>query len=111
VAAGLAMLAAVGAATPVRAAVVEVSTSVAVEDADDRAALETAVRSAVDEALKEATAFTPTLVVLTRAVVTGGRLYIRLLLAGELGEQPGRESTAPGDESPAAAPALPRTDI
>ena len=108
VVAGLAMLASTAAATPAPAGVIEVSTSVAVEDGD-QATVRTALERAVNDLLKDATAFTPTLVVLTRAVVVGGRLYVRVLLADESGEQSLRDLTAPEPETP--APAKPRTDI
>jgi hypothetical protein len=66
---------------PAAATLVEVTTSVAVADAADQEALARALRAAVDGLLQEAIAFTPALVVLTRATVVGGRLYVRLLVA------------------------------
>jgi hypothetical protein len=74
-------------ATPSEAYVVEVTTSVAVQDATDHAQLRDAVQAAVDGVLKDAIAFTPTLVVLTRAVIVGDRLYVRLLIADQEGEK------------------------
>jgi hypothetical protein len=103
--AGLAMLASIATVAPARAEVIEVSTSVAADA--DQATVKTAVERAVAELLGEATTFTPTLVVLTRAVVVGGRLHVRVLLADESGEQSLRALTGPAD----ALPALPRTDL
>jgi hypothetical protein len=83
------------AASPASAYLVEVTTSVAVIDTDDRAALRTALLAAVDGVLKEAIAFTPTRVVLTSAVVVGDRLYVRLLVADEDGERTFDELNTP----------------
>lgn len=86
-----AALAVLGAATPSSAYLVEVTTSVAVKEADDQATIKTAVQSAVDGVLRDAIAFKPTLVVLTRALVVGERLYIRLLIADQEGEQTAKD--------------------
>jgi hypothetical protein len=74
-------------ATPASAFVVEVTTSVAVADADDQRQLKTALQAAVDNVLSDAISFTPTMIVLTHAVLVGDRLYVRLLLADQEGEQ------------------------
>jgi hypothetical protein len=74
-------------ATPASAFVVEVTTSVAVADADDQRQLKTALQSAVDTVLSDAISFTPTMIVLTHAVLVGDRLYVRLLLADQDGER------------------------
>lgn len=74
-------------ATPASAFVVEVTTSVAVADADDQRELKTALQAAVDNVLNDAISFTPTMVVLTHAVLVGDRLYVRLLLADQDGER------------------------
>ena len=74
-------------ATPASAFVVEVTTSVAVADADDQRQLKTALQAAVDNVLNGAISFTPTMVVLTHAVLVGDRLYVRLLLADQDGER------------------------
>jgi hypothetical protein len=78
-------------AAPASAFVAEVTTSVAVADAEDQGQLSDAVRSAVDDVLSEAIAFRPTLIVLTHAAIVGDRLYIRLLLADKDGEQTFRD--------------------
>lgn len=98
-------------ASPAAAYLVEVTTSVAVSDADDQAKIKHAVQSAVDGVLKDAIAFKPTLVVLTRALVVGERLYIRLLIADQDGEQTAKDLADPptDDESPARIDA--RVDI
>jgi len=68
-----------------RAGVLEITTSTPAPSRDGgQAAMDKAVRSAI-EALPETVGFTPALVVLTRAAVVGGRLYLRLLLADEDG--------------------------
>ena len=89
-------------AVPAAAFVVEVTTSVNVEDADDSGRLKEALQSAVDTVLSEAIAFRPTLIVLTHAVVRGNKLYVRMLLADEAGEQT-FDDLGPGHEAPAAS--------
>jgi len=74
-------------AAPAAAFVVEVTTSVSVDDAEDGSQLKTALQSAVDTVLNEAIAFKPTMIVLTHAVVRGNRLYVRMVLADEAGER------------------------
>jgi hypothetical protein len=75
------------AASPAAAYLVEVTTSVAVGDAEDRGALRDALLTAVGDVLKEAIAFKPTLIVLTDATIVGDRLYVRLLVADPDGER------------------------
>lgn len=67
--------------------VVEVTTSIPLQGVTDESALATAIRSAVDDALARAIGFQPTLVALTTAVVIGDRLYVRLLVADQEGEE------------------------
>ena len=83
-------------ASPAVAYLVEVTTSVAVSDADDRRVLQEALLAAVDGVLKQAIAFTPTLIVLTSATVVGDRLYVRLLVADQDGERTFDELNRPG---------------
>jgi hypothetical protein len=85
--------------SPVSAYLVEVTTSVAVEDSGDESVLQSALRTAVDSVLKEAIAFTPTLIVLTNATVVGDRLYVRLLLADQDGERTFDELNTPEAET------------
>jgi hypothetical protein len=85
--------------SPASAFLVEVTTSVAVADAEDQAALQTALTQAVDGVLQDAIAFKPTLIVLTHAAVVGERLYIRLLVADADGERTFEELQAPPDFS------------
>jgi hypothetical protein len=87
--------------TPASAFLVEVTTSVAVADAEDQSALQKALTEAVDGVLHEAIAFQPTLIVLTQATVVGERLYIRLLVADADGERTFEEMQAPPDFTPA----------
>ena len=70
-------------AAPAAALVVEVTTSVSVDGA-------------------EAIAFKPTVIMLTRAMVIGNRLYVGLLLADKEGVQTFSDP-APGNEAPAAS--------
>jgi hypothetical protein len=88
------------AASPASAYLAEVTTSVAVTDTDDRAAVQQALMNAVDSVLKEAIAFTPTLVLLTSAAVVGDRLYIRLLIADREGEKTFNELQPPDEDTP-----------
>ena len=90
-------------ATPAAAFVVEVTTSVSVADADDNGQLKEALQSAIDTVLSEAIAFRPTLVVLTHAVVRGNKLYVRMLVADEAGEQAVNDLGPDDGEAPAAA--------
>ena len=106
----VAALALLAVTRPAAAFVVEVTTSVAVTEADDQAKLKTALQSAVEGVLKDAIAFTPTLVVLTRALVVGDRLYIRVLIADQEGERTVKELAEPDEETPEGS-ASPRTEI
>jgi hypothetical protein len=74
-------------ASPAGAYLIEVTTSVSVEDTGDQRALQDALLTAVDGVLKKAIAFTPTLIVLTSATLVGSRLYVRLLVADQEGER------------------------
>lgn len=88
---------------PASAYLVEVTTSVAVEDAEDQSQVRAAIRDAIDNVLQGAIAFTPTLVVLTNAAVVGDRLYVRLLLADQDGERTFEALRDTPDFDPAAA--------
>ncbi len=76
-------------APPAHAHIVQATTSLSLTDVDvgDKAQLEQALQSAVDEVLSDVIAFTPSLVTLTDAEVVGERLYVRLLIADEAGER------------------------
>jgi hypothetical protein len=76
---------------------------VAVSDADDQAQIKRVLQSAVDGVLKDAIAFTPTMVVLTRAMLVGERLYIRLLIADQEGERTFNDLAEPGGEAQGSA--------
>jgi hypothetical protein len=71
----------------VAAHVVEVTTSLALEQVQDRAQLKEALKAEVDRVLSTAIAFTPTVVALTDARRVGERLMVRLLIADEEGEK------------------------
>ena len=90
-------------AMPAHAFLIEVTTSVAVSDTDDQAQIKQALQSAVDDVLKDAIAFTPTMVVLTRAMLVGERLYIRLLIADQEGEKTFKDLAEPDDDAPGSA--------
>jgi hypothetical protein len=81
-------------ATPAAAYIAHVSTSVAVADANDELAVKQALQIAVDDLLSDGIGFTPTLVVLTRAILLDGRLYIRLLVADDEGARLFRDGGA-----------------
>ena len=93
----------VGWVNPAIAYVVEVTTAVSVTDLQDEAQLKKAVESAVDGILQDAIAFVPTLVVLTRAVIVGDRLYLRLLIADQEGERAVNDLRDPPEEEPATS--------
>ena len=93
--AGLTLLAAAG---PASAAMVEITASVSAADANDEAVVQRAIRTAVDEMIKEGLPFTPTRMVVTRAHLTGGRLYVRVLLSDEEDGQTFREASMPAPE-------------
>jgi Na+-translocating ferredoxin:NAD+ oxidoreductase RnfE subunit len=88
-------------ATPTGAYIAHVSTSVAVADANDELAVKQALQTAVDDLLSQGIGFTPTLVVLTRAILLDGRLYIRLLVADDEGARLFRDGG--GDDLVAAS--------
>jgi len=74
-------------ATPAMAYVVEVTTSIDLADVADKAQLRRAVESAVDDVLKNAVTFSPTVVQVQNARVVGNRMYILLLIADTDGEK------------------------
>ncbi len=81
-------LTAVAAPDPATAFLVEVTTSVSIENVHDEAALKDALQKTVDSVLSDAIAFRPTVVVVIRqAVLIRGRLYLRLLVADQDGER------------------------
>jgi hypothetical protein len=80
-------LAAVAAPRPAAAFLVEVTTSVAIEDVNDEVALKAALQKTVDSVLSDAIAFRPTVVVVRQAMLIRGRLYLRLLVADQEGER------------------------
>jgi hypothetical protein len=80
-------LALIAPAAPAAGFVVEVTTSISIEDIRDEAQLRAAVQRTVDSVLSDAIAFRPTVVVLTHALVKGGRLYVRVLVADQEGER------------------------
>ena len=90
--------------------VVEVTTSIAVSDAEDEAQLKRALQSAVDGVLKDAIAFTPTMIVLTRALLVGERLYVRLLIADRDGEKTFKDLAEPNDDD-AVGSASPKIEL
>ena len=95
-------LACLGPAAPADAAVLEITTSIPAADAADEAnfqrAVQIAVRTAVEEVtLDPASSFTPTLIVVTRAVTIGERIYVRILLSDDTPSAPPTVSASPTD--------------
>ncbi|MBI2205133.1 MAG: hypothetical protein HYU41_14900 [Candidatus Rokubacteria bacterium] len=78
-------LAIAGATVPASAFVAHITTSVPVHDVSDEAQLRDAVVQAVEDVLKETIDFEPALIVVTRALLLGDRLYIQLLVADDEG--------------------------
>ena len=82
-------------AAPASALVVEVTTSIAMDDIRDEGELRDALQRTVERVLSDAIAFRPTVVLLAHAVVKGGRLYVRLLVADQEGERFGDSEREP----------------
>ena len=84
---------------PAWAHVVQATTSVSLTDVDvnDKPELEKVLKAAVNDMIRGAIAFKPTLVTLTDAQVVGERLYVRVLIADEEGERTLQELSQ-GDE-------------
>ena len=74
-------------ATTTSAHVVEVTTSIPAVKAADDADLKTALESAIDDAVRHAIGFAPTLVTLRNARLVGDRIYIVLLIVDHDGEE------------------------
>jgi hypothetical protein len=74
-------------ANPAMAYVVEITTSISVANVDDKAQLQHALESAVDDVINNAIAFAPTVVTVQNARIVGGRMYILLLIADADGEK------------------------
>jgi hypothetical protein len=106
-------LAIVGFATAASAYVVEITTSIPAVKAADDADLNEALRSAIDDAVTHAIAFTPTLVTLQNARLVGDRIYIILLVVDREGEEMMKRLGADDAESPSdASPSAPeKTDL
>ena len=90
-------------ASPAAAHVVEVTTSLSMEEVQDRAQLKQALETEVSRVLATAIAFKPTVVALTGARQVGERLMVRLLIADEEGERlmQALEQRGDGDDSDA----------
>jgi hypothetical protein len=73
--------------SPAAAHVIEVTTSLSMDDVQDRTQLKQALEVEVNRVLETAIAFKPTVVALTGARQVGERLMVRLLIADEEGEQ------------------------
>jgi hypothetical protein len=99
--------------TPAAAHVVQATSSLPLTDLDvnDKAKVEQALKTAVNQMLKDTIAFEPTLVALTDAQVIGDRLYFRVLIADEDGERTLSELTSHGDEREADRPAKVRMTL
>ena len=77
----------VTAASPAAAYVVAIPTSISANSVDDDTDLTAALRSAVDDVLSHAVAFSPTFVTVQTARLVGDRVYILLLIGDAEGEQ------------------------
>src|SRR5712692_7911841 len=88
--------------TPTAAHVVQATSSLSLADLDidDKPQLEQALKTAVNQVLKNTIAFEPTLVALTDAQVIGERLYFRVVIADEDGERTLAKLTGQGDDGP-----------
>jgi hypothetical protein len=91
--AGLALLGASAAA----AHVVEVTTSLSMDQVQDRTKLKEALETEVNRVLATTIAFKPTVVALTGARQVGERLMVRLLIADEEGERLMQDLERDGD--------------
>jgi hypothetical protein len=80
-------LAVAGSASPARAYVVEVLTSITIADSEDETKLEERLQAAINDVLRQAIAFTPTVIVLADARVVRDRLYVLLVIADQEGEE------------------------
>jgi hypothetical protein len=74
-------------ATPAHAFVAEVATSISAATVQDDAQLADAVYAAIRDVVKQAIAFTPSLVQLQSARLVGDRIYLLLLIADAEGEE------------------------
>jgi signal transduction histidine kinase len=88
--------------------VVEVAASIPVPNAEDSAQLDDALRSVVDDILKNAIGFTPTVVTLQSARRVGDRIYLLFVIADKDGEEMiealPSETSAPTDTERAPSP-------
>jgi hypothetical protein len=102
---GLALMAL---ATPARAYVVEITTSIGLASVADKDQLRDAVESAIVDVLTNAIAFSPTVVTIKDARVVADRMYIFLLIADADGEKTlaaiSAERPAPSDSESAREP-------
>jgi hypothetical protein len=101
-------LASVAFATTASAYVVEITTSIPAVKAADDGDLKEALQSAIDDAVKHAIAFTPTLVTLQDARLVGDRIYIMLLIVDRDGEETMKrlatdDAASPSEASPTPA--------
>src|SRR5438270_13181352 len=73
-------------ASPAAAYVVAIPTSISAKSVDDDTDLTAALRSAIDDVLSHAVAFSPTFVTVQTARLVGDRVYILLLIGDADGE-------------------------
>jgi hypothetical protein len=101
-----ALVALLACGTPAAAFVVEVTTSVGMTGVTDRPGFERAMQSALDGVLRDAIAFTPTLVVITGVVIVDGRVHLHLLIADRDGEEELAELLRNTPDARASSPEL-----
>ncbi len=86
----------VAVANPASAYVVAIATSIPAKNVGDDTALEAALRSAIDDVLRHAIAFSPTFVTVVKAWVVEERIYILLLIGDREGEDMMRKLSVEG---------------
>ena len=100
-------------AAPADAHIIQAMSSFSITDVDvnDTPQLERALKTAVNQVLKETIAFTPSFVALTDAQVIGQRLYFRVLIADEDGERTLSELNDHGGDGPEPVKSKVRTTL
>jgi hypothetical protein len=97
-------------ARPADAHIVEVTTSIELEEASE-ATLEETIHKAVAQVLGQTIAFEPTLVAVTGSRVVGKRLIVRLMIMDEAGERLLREFADGLDPAPEGPPTAPASEV
>lgn len=91
-------------AQPAAAHIVEVTTSVSLNDMGGATSLQDALHKAVVSAVRDTIAFTPSRIAVLQTLVIGERLVVRLMIVDEEGERlldQFAEDSGPGETLPA----------